>query len=135
MLDIKKLFAKLLTYTKEVKSTIQELTVGVDVSSKVTVSSAWSVSYKRFIKRGKRIDFEFEGYCTSYIANHTYDMLFLANDIKPKSLTAFLGHRTDGAFVPQGFHTVIANTNARIQVTASSTVGSYWFASGWYEIA
>ena len=107
----------------------------VDVSSHATISSAWTATSKKLIKLGSTVFFTVSGYTTSYVANNTYHMVTLDSTLKPKNSPVFLGVRTDGNYNVQGFHSVHVNASqSSIDVSASSTQGSYWFISGWFEV-
>lgn len=106
-----------------------------DVSSHATVNSAWTATSKKLIKLGSTVYFTASGYVASYVANNAYKMVTLDSTLKPKNSPVFLGVRTDGNYNVQGFHSVHVNASqSSIDVSASSTQGSYWFISGWFEV-
>ena len=106
-----------------------------DVSSHATINSAWSSTSKKFIKLGNTVYFTVSGYCTSYVANTRYKMVALDSTLQPKNAPVFMGVRTDANYNVQGYHSVHVNISlSTIDVSASSTQGSYWFISGWFEV-
>lgn len=107
----------------------------VDVSSHATVNSAWTATSKKLIKLGNIVYFTVSGYATSYVANNTYRMVTLDSTLKPKNSPAFMGVRTDANYNVKGYHSVHVNMGqSSIDVSASTTQGSYWFLSGWFEV-
>lgn len=122
MLNVKALLTKILLAT-----------VATDVSSQITVGSAWTVLQKRAVKIGNRVYFWIEANTSSYTYPYVYNFATFSNAIKPKYMNAFTGHTTDGSFTPKGILTFYTD-GTTLKVSAQNNAGAYFFVNGSYEI-
>lgn len=105
-----------------------------DVSSKITIGSAWNVLYKRAYKVGNVVFFSIEATTDTYVAEAEYTIATLSNDIKPKYTVTMFGAVTDGNYIVKSTPSILCKNNGTITVRTTNTNGSYWFINGWYYI-
>ena len=105
-----------------------------DVSSKITIVSAWNVIYKRAYKVGNVVFFSIEATTSIYVAEAEYTIATLSDDIKPKYTIAMFGEVTDGNYIVKSTPSILCKNNGTITVRTTNTNGSYWFINGWYYI-
>ena len=106
-----------------------------DVSSKITIVSAWNVIYKRAYKVGNVVFFSIEAATSTYEAETEYTFATLSNDIKPEYPTKVMfGAVTDGNYNVKSIPSILCKYNGTLTVITTNTNGSYWFVNGWYYI-
>ena len=115
-------------------STIKKMAHFEEVSSKITIGSAWNVLYKRAYKVGNVVFFSIEATTGTYVAEAEYTIATLSNDIKPKYTVTMFGAVTDGNYIVKSTPSILCNNNGTITVRTTNTNGSYWFINGWYYI-
>ena len=115
-------------------STIKKMSHFEDVSSKITLGSAWNNLYKNAYRIGNMVFFTIEVTTSSYVAETEYTLATLSSDIKPKSTVAMFGAVTDSNYIVKSTSSILCKNNGTITIRTTNTNGSYWFINGWYYI-
>ena len=115
-------------------STIKKMAHFEEVSSKITIGSAWNVIYKRAYKVGNVVFFSIEATTDTYVAEAEYTIATLSDDIKPKYTISMFGAVTDENYIVKSTPSILCKNNGTITVRTANTDGSYWFINGWYYI-
>ena len=103
-----------------------------DISSQITIDSAWTVREKFAYKVGK-VCYFFIGASRSSITGGTqYTMARIASGYRPKDTLFYSGHATNSSYVPQGVVNGIAWTGGDITVRPQNGNGTYVYLTGTY---
>lgn len=101
-----------------------------DISSQITIDSAWTVREKFAYKVGK-VCYFFIGASRSSITGGTqYTIARIASGYRPKDTLFYTGHSTNSSYVPQGIVNGIAWTGGDITVRPQNGNGTIVYLAG-----
>ena len=105
-----------------------------DISTSITVGSAWTGITKKAWKYGKLVFFHIEASVDSFIANYGYTIATISSGYRPLQMLIGNGYTTDGSYNPKALVSVRINTDGTIVVDANATTGNYFFVTGFYVL-
>lgn len=105
-----------------------------DLTSEVTIGSAWTEMYKDMWVVGNVAYLKIEAYAGTFMANNEYQIATIPAGYAPTNVRAIQGFTSDGSYNPTAMVTPLIKTDGSVTVRASNTNGNYFYLEGFWRL-